>query len=318
MQQYHQRSRSLTFSLLFILPLLILYEAWLLIFRPTVVNAAGSALRLPFEYLLQIIHNFGAISFLNATLLFNFLLIVIFLAAYHRTRKQGEIQLGLFFPMLLESALYGFFLGRSVSWVMNQTSRVLPSPLATPAATVGTFDSVMLSVGAGVYEEIVFRLLLVGGLFLTGMLIFEKKRLHLAVILLVAAAVALAAVRELATREAAFEWQKVAAGMLLNAPLFAGLGALFFALHCCGIWLLLKLGMKPPGAVGFASVLFGALLFSAFHHVGSLGDPLEARVFFFRFLAGLLLSIIYLVRGLGIAVYTHAFYDILVVLSQPS
>jgi membrane protease YdiL (CAAX protease family) len=44
--------------------------------------------------------------------------------------------------------------------------------------------------------------------------------------------------------------------------------------------------------------------------MGSLGEPFEVRVFLFRFLAGAILGTLYLTRGLGICVYTHAFYNV--------
>ncbi|MBI2192550.1 MAG: CPBP family intramembrane metalloprotease [Planctomycetes bacterium] len=316
MQQYHQRTRSLSFSLLLVLPLLAFYEAWLLFFRPSVVNAAGVALKLPMEYLARIFQHFGSTNFLNATLLFNLVLIGIFFVAYYRTRKQGDVPFGLFVPLLLESALYGLLLGRVVLWIMQLPSLVSSGRLAMSQPATGTFDSIMLSVGAGVYEEIFFRLLLVGGLYVAGILIFDRGKANLALAMLLAAAVFLAALKQFAMSTGPLTWPGFAGGLIRDALLIAAAEALVLGLHAFLIWLLKNLGLKPPTAVGCASVFLGALLFSAFHHVGPLGYPLEARAFFFRFLAGLILSLIYQVRGLGVAVYTHAFYDILVVFSR--
>jgi membrane protease YdiL (CAAX protease family) len=70
-------------------------------------------------------------------------------------------------------------------------------------------------------------------------------------------------------------------------------------------------GWAPLASGGFATVL-GALIFSAFHYIGPLGDTLQLGSFVFRAVAGLLLSGLYLLRGFGIAAWTHALYDVLV------
>jgi hypothetical protein len=57
-----------------------------------------------------------------------------------------------------------------------------------------------------------------------------------------------------------------------------------------------------------------ALLFTAMHYVGTLGDVFTNANFTFRALSGVILSAIFLFRGLGIAVYTHAIYDVLSVI----
>jgi hypothetical protein len=61
-------------------------------------------------------------------------------------------------------------------------------------------------------------------------------------------------------------------------------------------------------------VVVGALLFSAFHYVGALGEPLRLDSFVFRAIAGLAFSVLYLTRGFGITAWTHALYDVVVLL----
>ena len=60
--------------------------------------------------------------------------------------------------------------------------------------------------------------------------------------------------------------------------------------------------------------MVGALIFSAFHYIGPMGDTLEVGSFVFRTVAGLLLSGLFLVRGFGIAAWTHALYDVFLTL----
>ena len=66
-------------------------------------------------------------------------------------------------------------------------------------------------------------------------------------------------------------------------------------------------------AGSFATVV-GAFIFSAFHYVGPLGDSLELGSFVFRMIAGLLLSGLFLLRGFGVAAWTHALYDVFLTL----
>jgi len=77
------------------------------------------------------------------------------------------------------------------------------------------------------------------------------------------------------------------------------------------IWLLDKAGLTRFGAAVWG-VLLTSLLFSAAHYVGPLGDSFAAYSFVFRTIAGIFFSIVFLVRGFGIAAGTHAAYDFLV------
>jgi hypothetical protein len=49
------------------------------------------------------------------------------------------------------------------------------------------------------------------------------------------------------------------------------------------------------------------------HYIGMAGDSFSMNTFLFRAVAGFVLSAIFIFRGLGIAVYTHAIYDILII-----
>ncbi len=53
-----------------------------------------------------------------------------------------------------------------------------------------------------------------------------------------------------------------------------------------------------------------AVVFSGWHYVGALGDPFEAKSFVFRAVCGLVFTAIYVFRGFAPAVWTHALYDI--------
>jgi hypothetical protein len=53
-----------------------------------------------------------------------------------------------------------------------------------------------------------------------------------------------------------------------------------------------------------------AACFSGMHYVGALGDPFDARSFVARAVLGLALTLVYAMRGFAAAVWTHALYDI--------
>ncbi|OIP40316.1 MAG: hypothetical protein AUK47_08735 [Deltaproteobacteria bacterium CG2_30_63_29] len=56
--------------------------------------------------------------------------------------------------------------------------------------------------------------------------------------------------------------------------------------------------------------LVSSLTFSVFHHLGPYSEPFIFDSFMYRTLAGILLATLYWSRGLAVAVYTHALYDL--------
>ena len=63
---------------------------------------------------------------------------------------------------------------------------------------------------------------------------------------------------------------------------------------------------------GLVALLLSSLAFAAFHHVGANAEPFTSKAFAFRLLAGGVLGTLYLSRGLGVCVYTHAFHNLFV------
>lgn len=144
-------------------------------------------------------------------------------------------------------------------------------------------------------------------------------------------AVALVGIARLQQQLWPLEFQSIAAWPLAAAPgPPAGLleGALARIIGYCGAglyeevlfrllllpavaWLLGRLGSGPIAAAAWA-ILITSTLFSLAHYVGPLGDTFELYSFSFRLAAGVFFSIVFLLRGFGIAAGTHAFYDLLV------
>jgi hypothetical protein len=77
------------------------------------------------------------------------------------------------------------------------------------------------------------------------------------------------------------------------------------------LWVMALSEMPRLMAIGMA-VAISAVAFAVAHHVGPYGEPVVPPVFLFRVLAGVYFGLVYQFRGFGIAVGTHALYDILV------
>ena len=63
------------------------------------------------------------------------------------------------------------------------------------------------------------------------------------------------------------------------------------------------------------SIILAAVLFSLFHFIGEFGDPFSFVIFMVRFLAGITLGLLYILRGFGITAWTHSLYDLIVLTS---
>ena len=71
------------------------------------------------------------------------------------------------------------------------------------------------------------------------------------------------------------------------------------------------------GAVSIMVVwaLVSAAVFSGMHYLGPLGDRFDERTFVARAVLGLALTLVYATRGFAAAVWTHALYDVWVLLT---
>jgi membrane protease YdiL (CAAX protease family) len=237
MQRYLALSRTHSYSLLFALPLLVLYELGAATMEvgpdPAVRNGADVLLRM----MLAAGGLHGTAAFTSVLLVGSLVLIIL-----ERRRRPVPLRIGVLFGMLLESSVYALLFGLVIS---TATYWVLNPPLLLMGPALGIREQVVLSLGAGIYEELVFRVLLAGGLF-----------------------------------------------VVLRA---AGAG-----------WRL----------AGISATLISAVIFSAFHYIGVYGDPWALESFTFRFLAGLAFSALFLLRGFGVAAWTHALYDVFLTLAQ--
>lgn len=77
-------------------------------------------------------------------------------------RKKGKARVFAFVPVLLESLVWAIVMTFTVGWL---TASVLPNAALQVAPTpMGPIDKIVMSCGAGFHEELVFRVLLFGGI----------------------------------------------------------------------------------------------------------------------------------------------------------
>ena len=114
-----------------------------------------------------------------------------------------------------------------------------------------------------------------------------------------------------------FGSQQLGRWTLLMLSIGAGIyEELLFRVVLVGLiaWGAAKLLGWRPLVSGLAATVLGALIFSAFHYIGPYGDRLDVYSFVFRTIAGLFFSGLYLLRGFGITAWTHALYDVFLLL----
>ena len=180
----------------------------------------------------QILSTFGMNGFYWMGVIFflGFTIVFIYQKQYwHDMEINSEYQpIMLAESMVWATGLY-FFMSNVYILLMNPNGSIL-------------IQQVTLAVGAGIYEEILFRVLLIAAI--GGILGFI------------------------------FQWSD----MLKN----------------------------------WVAMVIAAGIFSSFHFIGEYGDYFSFNIFMVRFFAGILLGILYFMRGFGVTAWTHAIYDLII------
>ena len=245
MSRYLEFSRSAYYAVVASLPLLVAYQMLLALDGGS--GSRGQVRNAPEVWLRSLMESLG-VSPSNATLM----MILALILAIPVVRKHSvKLEAGYFGMMLLEALVYGFVLGIVINYILaflftffQPAMAGVTVPMPIPMALLGQgglVQELALSLGAGLFEELFFRVI------------------------------------------------------LLNV-LLSGFRLIF------------------PGWMGAAiSIPLAAFLFSLAHYVGSLGDAFEVYGFLFRWLAGLIFTVLYYLRGFAITAYSHAIYNILVV-----
>jgi hypothetical protein len=223
--EYWIAARRPLVSLAFVAPLLAVYEVGVLtIEEHPVRNGADVWLRQLLERT-----GFGQYFLLPAAT------VVVLLAWHHLTRQSWRVRPIWLYGMLIESTL----LAAALLAIAQVQGSFFEAAAIGPADVQRWATQIVSYCGAGFYEEVLFRLILL--------------------------------------------------------PAVAG-------------------ALKLAGASSRTSLLAAALttsfLFAAAHHVGPHGDAFDLYVFTFRWSAGAFFSFLFVYRGFGVAVGTHALYDI--------
>jgi membrane protease YdiL (CAAX protease family) len=237
---WHESARPLA-GLVFVAPLLLTYEAGVLWLGPDAIrNAADVWLR-------------GLLDLLGFTQYFLLPIVTcgLLLAWHYLAQQPWRLNWGVLYGMLLESLVFGFMLVLVAGW----QGRLFAGGLAACAADAADGGEPLAAVviaylGAGIYEEVFFRLLLLSG----------------------AASVC---------RWAGLSWRASwVTGALATSLLFA-------AAHY-------RLDVTLLG----------------WHFATGHGEIFAWSTFVFRLLAGLTFSALFVLRGFGVTVGTHAAYDL--------
>ncbi len=242
MRTYWQASRAPRYSLLFALPLLIIYQVLAALAPPA---PGGMAVRNGADIILESVFVWLAGAWGPRL----FMLCLIGVGAWliaRDVRANRNLSPTVLGGMLLESICLALIFGLVVGSLTAALLGYPPPPMivAFTAPRLGRWTMLMLSIGAGIYEELLFRVVLV------GLLAWGATKL---------------------------------------------------------------LGLRPLVA-GVTATVLGALIFSAFHYIGPFGDRFDIYSFVFRTIAGLFFSGLYLLRGFGITAWTHALYDVFLLL----
>ena len=167
-QSYWEQTRSPRYSLMFAIPLLVMYETLAL----AVNQGTDMGIRNGADVLLRTLA--ATVLGDRGPLVFGGLvaLLLLFLAVRDGRRAAKPLRPRLFALMMIESAVLAVVFGFVVGIITAQLLNALPQ-LAIGQKTEMAWPVVfMVSLGAGVYEELVFRVLLVSGLILVARTLF--------------------------------------------------------------------------------------------------------------------------------------------------
>ena len=227
MSDYWRFSRSAYYSVVAALPLFVAYEILVILTQSSywsLRNAADMWIRI---FLMAFDLKAQHLTFVMIGILFALIPIA-------KSQSTGIwLKVNYFVLMLAEAFVYSLILGRVLQSILKV------SGLSSGSLGNGVLQNFALSLGAGLFEEIIFRVLL--------------------------------------------------------------LNLLFF---------LLKPFLKNRVSRAVVSVLIASFLFSMSHYVGTMADQWQWYSFMFRWVAGLLFTALYFMRGFAITAYTHALYDI--------
>ena len=238
---YWQLSRAPRYSVTFAIPLFLLYEG----LAAALSGPKGEGVRNGADVILK--GGFARVLGERGPLVFTALLVLACVFAVVRDIRRskqgvrGRIFAGMMGESVALASAFGLVIGLATTRLLHAVSVLAIGPGKTE---LDAPTRLMVSLGAGLYEELLFRVLLVSGLVMAGKVVLGLSR----------------------------------------------------------------------GMASAIAVVVGALVFSAFHYIGPYGDPFRLDSFTFRALSGLAFSALYVTRGFGVTAWTHALYDVIVLI----
>jgi hypothetical protein len=169
--RYWRAARAPRYSLTFAFPLLVAYE----VLAFTLSHDSLAGVRNGADVLLKSV--FVLLGGRNGLLVFGALLVGWGVVLVWRDRRRaGPLEGRVFVLMALESVLYalafGLVTGTLTGLLLHGLHTVAEPRLAVGAAGMGLATRLMISLGAGIYEELLFRVLMVGTLAWTARRVF--------------------------------------------------------------------------------------------------------------------------------------------------
>jgi len=153
-RQYLNSSKTIHYSLILTLPILAIYEFGIIIlFRDSFFEVRNSG-----EILLRSL--FDALGLTNPYIVSTILLavfLIVMIRGYQIEKKPG-IKADYFIYMLLEGLLWG-----AVLFISLQLFARLPLQILT---LEDKFANMNLALGAGIFEELIFRMIIIGALII--------------------------------------------------------------------------------------------------------------------------------------------------------
>lgn len=187
LQEYLAASRQSRYSVTFALPLLLLYEGLTALLPPS--QLAG--VRNGADVLLKTV--FVAFGGRNGVTAFGLLLLAggAWAVWRDRSRHPGPLRPGVLAAMLGESVVYAAAFGFVVATLTAAAlgGAGLAAVQAPGRTTLPMASQLVVSLGAGIYEELLFRVLLVSGLVALGTFIGLRRPATLVVAIVLSAVI---------------------------------------------------------------------------------------------------------------------------------
>ena len=186
-QQYFTISKQPRYSLLFALPLLLLYEG----FSALLSQSAVAGVRNGADVLLKTL--FLTLGGRTGLLVFGVLLLGVggwIVVKDHRHRAEPmnrRVFAGMFLESLILAALFGQTVALLTTWLLGGGLTILSAQSQGTIATLPFSTQIVVSLGAGLYEELLFRVLLVSGLLALGLRLGWGRRVAIGVAIVASA-----------------------------------------------------------------------------------------------------------------------------------